>query len=43
MKHLTSIAAVLAAATILSLPAHADDHVAAWRLFVADHAAPKVT
>jgi hypothetical protein len=43
MKHLTSIAAVLAAATILSLPAHADDHVSAWRLFVADHATPKLT
>nr|WP_314261922.1 zinc metallochaperone AztD [uncultured Devosia sp.] len=33
----------LLAATSLTLPALADDHASAWRLFIADHAAPTVT
>tara|TARA_R110002020_G_scaffold10965_9_gene41708 strand:- start:6726 stop:7910 length:1185 start_codon:yes stop_codon:yes gene_type:complete len=33
----------LLAATALTLPVLADDHVSAWRLFIADHAAPTVT
>lgn len=33
----------LLAATSLTLPAFADDHASAWRLFIADHAAPTVT
>ena len=33
----------LLAATSLTLPAFADDTVSAWRLFIADHDAPKVT
>jgi hypothetical protein len=33
----------LLAATSLTLPATADDHLSTWRLFVADHAAPTVT
>lgn len=31
------------ATTALTLPALADDHVSAWRLFIADHATPIVT
>ena len=33
----------LLAATSLTLPAFADDHASAWRLFIADHAKPEVT
>ncbi|WEK03131.1 MAG: zinc metallochaperone AztD [Candidatus Devosia phytovorans] len=33
----------LLAATSLTCPAFADDHATAWRLFIADHAAPTVT
>ena len=33
----------LLAATALTVPALADDHASAWRLFIADHAAPEVT
>lgn len=33
----------LLAATCLTLPALADDHASAWRLFIADHAKPEVT
>lgn len=32
----------LLAATVLTVPAFADDHASAWRLFVADHAQPHV-
>ena len=32
-----------AAATALAVPAMADDHASAWRLFIADHAEPRVT
>jgi hypothetical protein len=33
----------LLAATSLALPAHADDHLSTWRLFIADHAKPRIT
>ncbi|SEP85587.1 hypothetical protein SAMN05428969_1212 [Devosia sp. YR412] len=33
----------LLAATAITAPAFADDHAAAWRLFIADHAKPQVT
>lgn len=33
----------LLAATSLTMPTFADDHASAWRLFIADHAAPTVT
>ena len=33
----------LLVATALTAPALADDHISAWRLFIADHAQPSVT